>query len=77
MPSPLSNKITISSILVKTLSTIPKSADETILKTGPIIMPSNISGKTSGTRVLTNRAENKCAKNISSAKESIIPSILI
>jgi hypothetical protein len=59
MRSPLSNKMTISSILVKTWSTIPKSCDDTILSTGPRIMPSTISGNTSGIPVFTNIAENK------------------
>lgn len=77
IPSPLSNKMTISKILVKTWSTTPKSAGTTKPKIGPKIMPSIISGKTSGIRVLTNNAENKWAKNTNAANDIITPSIMI
>jgi hypothetical protein len=55
-PIPLSNKMAIRVIVVKTVPSLPRSCGEINLSIGPMSKPINISSNTLGIRVLEKRA---------------------
>ena len=58
------NSISINAIALRSGPIYPKSSIVSILNTGPKTMPIRISGRTSGSFVLSKSAVNKCAAKI-------------
>jgi len=76
-PDPLSNRITISVMVVKTLPSLPKKSLVIIPLTGPMMIPIKSSNNTFGILVLSNSSLKTCDRKMSNPKAIIVILIFI